>query len=328
MRNLLLGIDVGTSGCNVTVIDSQGTIIDEGFGEYETFRPHPGWSEQQPEAWFSVISGLLRDLFARGACGPGAIAGIGLDGSTHNAVLADEQFRPLRRTIMWTDQRSAREAARLKEEHGETIFKTAYQMPSPTWTLPQLLWIKEHEPDVLPRVRRLLFTKDYVRHCLTGTWETDYIEAQGSLFYDMARRDWSLELCGLVGLPEDCLPPLVRPTTVVGTVTRAAALATGLREGTPVVAGCSDSAVEGYAAGAIRPGQMILKLATAGNVNVMTAEPHPHPRTLTYSHVIPGLWYTVVATNMRPRPPSVGSATSSARWKAFAPSSRAKTSTH
>jgi len=98
-------------------------------------------------------------------------------------------------------------------------------------------------------------------------------------------------------LPERTLPPLVNPTDLVGTVTEAAAAATGLKAGTPVVAGCSDSAVEDYAAGAIRPGQLILKLATAGNVNVMTAAAHPHPRTLTYAHVIPGLWYTVAATN-------------------------------
>jgi xylulokinase len=142
-----------------------------------------------------------------------------------------------------------------------------------------------------------LFTKDYVRRQLTGTWETDHIEAQGSLLYDMAGRRWSEELCRLVGLPPSVLPPLVAPTDVVGMVTQTAAAQTGLLAGTPVIAGCSDSAVEDYAAGAIRPGQMIIKLATAGNVNVMTAEAHPHPRTLTYSHVIPGLWYTVSATN-------------------------------
>ncbi len=297
MDELLLGIDVGTSGCKITAIDRKGTVVDEGFGEYHTFRPHPGWSEQDPDEWYDVACRLLQAMFERGKCRPERIAAVSLDGSTHNAVLADADFRPLRRAIMWTDQRSVAQAARLEAEAGQVIFKTAYQKPSATWTLPQVLWLHEHEPEVVARTVHVLFTKDYVRHCLTGTWETDHIEAQGSLFYDMARRDWSAELCGLAGLSVDSLPPLVRPTEVVGAVTRKAADATGLREGTPVVAGCSDSAVEGYAAGAIEPGQMILKLATAGNVNVMTAEAHPNPRTLTYSHVIPGMWYTVVATN-------------------------------
>lgn len=297
MSELLLGIDVGTSGCNITVIDRQGRVVDEAFGEYRTFHPRPGWSEQDPEEWFEVAARALREMFARGKCRSEQIAALSLDGSTHNAVLADAEFRPLRRAIMWTDQRSVAQAARLEKEAGRQIFEITYQKPSPTWTLPQILWVKEHEPEVLERLVHVLFTKDYVRHRLTGAWETDHIEAQGSLFYDMRRGEWSAPLCGLAGVPLETLPPLVKPTDVVGAVTRTAAEATGLKEGTPVVAGCSDSAVEDYAAGAIEPGHMILKLATAGNVNVMTGEAHPHPKTLTYSHVIPGMWYTVVATN-------------------------------
>jgi len=236
-------------------------------------------------------------MLQRGRCRADQIAALSLDGSTHNAVLADHDFRPLRPAIMWTDQRSVRQAARLEAQAGPEILRIAYQKPTPTWTLPQLVWVAEQDPDSLRGLAHVLFTKDYVRHQLTGTWETDHIEAQGSLLYDMARRCWSEELCRLAGLPMRVLPPLVAPTAVVGSVTKTAAEQTGLRADTPVVAGCSDSAVEDYAAGAIRPGQMIVKLATAGNVNVMTAEAHPHPRTLTYSHVIPGLWYTVSATN-------------------------------
>ncbi len=295
--DLLLGIDVGTSGCKITAIDRDGRIVDEAFGEYETLRPHPGWTEQHAPEWCRVGCDLLQAMFVRGRVRPADIVALAVDGSTHNAVLADANFTPLRPVIMWTDQRSVAEAASLERELGEQIFHTTYQKPSPTWTLPQLLWVRKHEPDVLDRTRHVLFTKDYVRWFLTGTWETDHIEAQGSLFYDVHQRTWSEELSRQVGLQTSCLPPLVDPTTVVGAVTDAAAAATGLRAGTPVIAGCPDSAVEDYAAGAIRPGQMILKLATAGNVNVMTDEPHPHPRTLTYSHVIPGLWYTVVATN-------------------------------
>ena len=297
MSELLLGIDVGTSGCKITVVDRQGHIIDEAFGEYETFRPRPGYSEQDADDWYRVACELLLAIFQRGKYKSKNIAAISLVGSTHNAVLMDTQFKPLRRAIMWTDYRSTAQAAHLEELAGEFIFRTAYQKPSPTWTLPQIRWIKEHEPEVLEKTKYVMFTKDYVRHRLTGTWETDYIEAQGSLFYDMNRRTWSEELCKMAGLPIRALPPLVNPVDVVGAVTFTAAKETGLTEGTPVVVGCSDSAVEDYAAGAIEPGQMILKLATAGNVNVMTGEPHPTPETLTYSHVIPGMWYTVVATN-------------------------------
>jgi xylulokinase len=150
-----------------------------------------------------------------------------------------------------------------------------------------------------------MFVKDYIRYLLTGSWETDYIDAQGTMFFDMAGLKWSSELCGLIDLPLKTLPPICNPTDITGQITEEAAKITGLKTGTPVVCGTSDSAVEAYGAGAIKPGQCILKLATAGNVNVMSANPVPHPRTLTYSHVVPGMWYSVAATN---------TAASSMRW--------------
>ena len=297
MKDLLLGIDIGTSGCKITVIDRQGCIVDTAVAEFKTSHPHPGWWEEDPDEWYTVACDLLRAMFARGKCQADRIVALSLDGSTHNAVLTDDHFRPLRPTIMWTDHRSVRQAQRLEAEAGADIFRIGYQKPTPTWTLPQLVWIGENDPEALRRTTHILFTKDYVRYRLTGHWATDHIEAQGSLMYDMANRCWSEQLCELAGVSPRIMPPLVAPTAIVGKVTDEAAAQSGLLAGTPVVAGCSDSAIEDYAAGAIHPGQMILKLATAGNVNVMTAEPHPHPRTLTYSHVIPGMWYTVSSTN-------------------------------
>ena len=154
-----------------------------------------------------------------------------------------------------------------------------------------------HEPDALARTAHVLFVKDYVRFLLTGEAATDRIEAQGTLFFDMARQAWDEELVRTAGLRPDALPRIVEPTAPAGRVTAEAAAFTGLPEGTPVICGTSDSAVEDYGAGAVEPGDLILKLATAGNVNVMTAEPHPNPRTLTYGHVVPGMWYSVSATN-------------------------------
>ena len=293
----LLGIDLGTSGCKITAIDGTGAILADGFAEYATSRPHPGWAEQIPEDWCTAARNILVQMRQAGKIDFADIAAISLDGSTHNAVLLDGTMNVIRPTIMWTDQRSVAESAFLAEKHGEKIFRTAYQTPAPTWTLPQLLWLQRNEPEVLPRTAHVMFVKDYVRWRLTDRWCTDTIEAQGTLLFDMANTRWSDELCALAGIRPPILPPLVAPTDVVGKVTADAATEFGLPEGVPVVAGTSDSAVEDYAAGAIEPGSSILKLATAGNVNIMTSAPHPHPRTLTYSHVVPGMWYTVVATN-------------------------------
>ena len=293
---LLLGIDYGTGGCKTTVLDENGGFVGEASTEFATYHDHPGWSEQEPHDWWKALCESLKKLAANGV-NLKDVAACALDGSTHNAVLTDADFNPIRRTIMWTDQRATAECEALKAGWGEKVFSTCYQMPAPTWTLPQMMWLKANEPKVLERTEHVLFVKDYVRYLLTGKAATDYIEAQGTLFFDVKRNEWCAELVELAGLKMSAMPAIIKPTDVVGGVTAAAAAETGLPEGMPVVCGSSDSAVEDYGAGAVEPGDLIIKLATAGNVNSMTAEAHPHPKTLTYSHIVPGMWYSVSATN-------------------------------
>ena len=295
-EKMLLGIDYGTGGCKVTAISADGAFVGEASTEFQTYHDHPGWSEQEPQGWWNALKSSLSKL-AAGGVDLSQVAACALDGSTHNAVLLDGAYRPVRRTIMWTDQRSTAECEALKSGLGEKIFETCYQMPAPTWTLPQMMWLKANEPEVLAKTEHVLFVKDYVRYLLTGEAATDHIEAQGTLFFDMAKSEWSEEMVLMSGLRPENLPRLIAPTDVAGRVTAAAAAFTGLPEGTPVVCGSSDSAVEDYGAGAVEPGDLIIKLATAGNVNSMTADAHPHPKTLTYSHIVPGMWYSVSATN-------------------------------
>ena len=296
MKDLLLGIDFGTGGCKVTALHVSGSFAGEASEEYPTEHAQPGWSEQDPADWYDAMCRALKKLRQNGI-DLDRVLSISFDGSTHNAVLLDSHMRPVRKTIMWTDQRSVEECKYLRENYGELIFQTAYQQPTPTWTLPQMLWLRKHEPEALAKTEKILFVKDYVRYLVTGVAVTDCIEAQGTLFFDMKRMTWSEELAALAGIRPEQLPALVNPADPVGSVTADAAAVTGLPEGTVVICGTSDSAVEDYGAGAIEPGDCIVKLATAGNVNVMTAEPHPFATTLTYSHVIEGMWYTVSATN-------------------------------
>ena len=296
MGDLLIGIDLGSGGCKATAIDTDGRLAGEAAAEYPTRYPRPGWSEQDPADWFPAMVAALNKLRGAGVDLSRAAAAA-FDGSTHNAVLLDGAMKPVRATIMWTDQRSGAECLELEREYGDLIFKTAYQAPTPTWTLPQLRWLSKHEPDALRRTRHILFVKDYVRFLVTGTAATDHIEAQGTLFYDMAARAWSEPLVRLAGIDPAVLPRLCEPTDIVGAVTPEAARATGLPAGLPVACGASDSAVEDYGAGAVDPGDAIVKLATAGNVNVMADRPVPHPKTLTYSHIVPGMWYSVTGTN-------------------------------
>lgn len=294
---LLLGIDFGTGGCKLTLTDGGGRILDSASGEYPSSHPHPGWAEQSPDHWFAVMLEGLKTLRSRPAWSSGRIIGVGLDSYTHGAVLLDKDMRVIRPTIIWTDQRSAAESRELSERHGVEIFAIGGQMPTPTWTLPQLLWLKRNEPENFSRITHISFVKDYVRYLLTGELAVDHIEAEGSLLYDVRQRRWSPELCAMAGIDMETLPQLREVLERGGKVTSQAAELCGIPAGTPVVMGASDSAIEDYAAGAIEPGQGIIKLATAGNVNVMTGPAHYHERTLTYSHVVPGMHYTVTATN-------------------------------
>ena len=295
-EKLMMGVDFGTGGCKVTVVDEQGQIAGHSEWSYSTYHPLPGYSEQHPEDWYDAFIQCLRQLKEEGVK-PDHIQAIALDGSTHNAVLLDQNNQVIRPVIMWTDQRSSKEVRELKRWKGEEIYNISYQQVSTTWTLPQLLWLKNHEPWNFRRISRIMFVKDYIRFLLSDTWATDYIDAQGSMLYDMTSQTWSDEMCALIGLSPLVLPPIFAPTNIVGKITPEAAMKTGLPEGLPLVCGTTDVTVEAFGAGAVMPGQCVLKLATAGNVNVMTSVPRPSPHTLTYSHVVPGLWYTASATS-------------------------------
>lgn len=296
-KELLLGIDFGTGGCKVTVLNASGRLVASCSREYPTIHQNANWAEQNPSDWYRVMCLVLEDLWNKGTCDPQKIAAMSLDSYTHGAVLLDEKCKVIRPTIIWTDQRSVAQCEYLNSSHRGSIFETTYQTPAPTWTLPQLMWLGKNEPESLRRTRHVLFVKDYVRYLLTGHMAVDHIEAQGTLLWDMKTGSWSEQLCEMAGITPSVLPRIVKPTDCAGTITPQASRDTQIPEGVPVIVGTSDSAIEAFAAGAINPGQCVLKLATAGNVNVMTAEPHPNEDTLTYGHVVSGMWYTVTATS-------------------------------
>src|SRR5690606_2778175 len=176
--------------------------------DYRTYHPRPSYSEQHPDDWFSALLTCLSKIGS--VIDKRRIAGLSLDSSTHNAVLLDKNMQVIRPTIMWLDQRSTKEVAFLEEHWGEDIFRIGYQKVAPTWTLPQLLWIKNNEPDNFRKIDKIMFIKDYVRYLLTGTWETDFIDAQGTLFFDVEKGAWSPELCRLIGLPTHTLPRICK----------------------------------------------------------------------------------------------------------------------
>jgi xylulokinase len=296
-RDHLLGIDLGAGSLKATIIRSDGSVAGEGAHPIETRIPRFGWSEQDPEEWYRALCRAVPGSLQAAGIAPSAIAAIGVSGGAHIPVLTDDADRPLRPAIMWNDQRSAAEARALHEEAGELIIRSSLNRVNPTWTLAMLKWLQHHEPEVVRRARRLYLSKDYLRSRLTGGFETDFSDVIGALMGDDRTQSWSPALCALIGWPMETLPPVVRPTDVVGAVTDRAARDTGLAAGTPVVCAANDTTVELFGVGAAAEGMGAIKIATAGVLSLATDGPRVHPPVSCYPHVIEGMYYIATGTN-------------------------------
>lgn len=292
----LLGIDFGGGASKATLLREDGTICATHTTEYVTLYPKVGYAEQNPDDWFSATSKNISGVLEKSGISPNEICAVSLDAATHTAVLCDEDFNVIRPAIYWTDTRSTKEVSYLKENYSDIIEKQVLHKPDTIWTLPELLWVKNNEPGNWKKVKKILFAKDYVRHRLTGDYVTDYIEAEGSMMFDINKMAWSNELCGVLGIATDMLPKIVKPTDIVGGVTAEAATLTGLCEGTPILCGTTDTAMEIFASGAVEKGDMTLKLATAGRICIVTDRPYPDINLINYSHIIDGHFYPGTAT--------------------------------
>jgi len=292
----LLGIDFGGGSTKATLIDTNGNIICENSVEYPTLYPSIGFCEQRPIDWCTSLCKNTKGLLEKSKIDAGNILAVAIDSATHTWLGTDEAFTPLFDAIHWTDSRAKRESAQLRNNYGERIFQLTFHKPDTIWTLPQMLWMKENKPELFARIKHIFFEKDYIRYFLTGVYCTDYIEAQGSMLFDCNSGAWSSELCDLVGISTDVLPKIVSPTDIIGKITDVAAGETGLKEGTPVICGTTDTCMEVFASGAVNKGDTTVKLATAGRICVITDKPYPDRDLVNYSHITDNLWYPGTAT--------------------------------
>ena len=292
----LLGIDFGGGASKATLIDTKGNIVAENTVEYPTLHPVPGACEQDPEHWINALCENTNAIICKSGIDSADILAVAVDSATHTSLVCDKDFHPLCNAIHWTDTRSRLQADKLYDQLGENIFKKTYHKPDTIWTLPQLIWLKENHLDIFSRIGYIFFEKDYIRHFLTGVFCTDYIEAEGSMLFNCNTMKWDKELCSLAGISEDMLPPIYNPTDIIGGVTAEAAKSTGLKEGTAVVCGSTDTVMEVFASGAVSKGNITVKLATAGRICVITDKPYPDRHLVNYSHIADGLWYPGTAT--------------------------------
>jgi xylulokinase len=292
----LLGVDFGGGASKATLLGTDGLIVATNIVEYPTSYPKQGYAEQDPMDWYNAIKANIAALLGKSGISVSDIIAICLDAATHTAVLLDESFNVLRPAIYWTDSRSIKECEYLRENYHDLIINKALHNVDTIWTLPQLMWVRDNEPQVWEKTKKILFAKDYIRYLFTGEYCTDYIEAQGSMMFDYNTMSWSKELCDILGFHIDNLPRVIKPTDIVGCITDKAAAETGLCKNTKVVCGTTDTALEVFASGAVKKGQMTVKLATAGRICVVTERAYPNQHLINYSHVVNGLWYPGTAT--------------------------------
>jgi len=291
-----MGVDFGGSSSKATLLGEDGKVYATASCEYPTYYPENGWAEQDVDDSYDALVKNIRELLEKTGIAPEDVAALSLDAATHTAVLLDGNDKPLRRAIYWTDTRSAAQAAYLKKEMGPQIIEECYNSVSSLWTLPQLMWLRENEPETIKKTRKVLAVKDYVRFRLTGDYVTDSVEAMGFLLLDARKNVWSEKLCGLAGIDPAIMPEILDPMQKISPLCKKAQEDTGLTDKTMVIVGTTDTVMEVYAAGAVKPGQATVKLATAGRICPITDHEVVDPRLVTYRHVVKGLWYPGTAT--------------------------------
>jgi xylulokinase len=294
MGGLVLGIDASTTATKAILVGADGDVRGVGISEYGYEVPRPLWAEQYPRLWWDgaveAIGAALADAAARGA----DVEAVGLTGQMHGAVLLDRADEVLRPAILWNDQRTGAACDEIRRAVGpERLIAITGNDALTGFTAPKLVWVRDAEPDVWRRIAHVLLPKDYVRLRLTGDHAVDKADGAGTLLFDLAARDWSAEVLEALRIDPDWMPPTFEGPQVTGAVTAGAAAATGLRAGTPVVAGGGDQAANGVGVGAVDVGTMALSLGTSGVIFAATDAPirEARGRVHAFCHAVPDRWH-------------------------------------
>jgi xylulokinase len=310
---MYLGIDIGTSEVKVALVDGDGPggaqrLVAVGHASLEVARPHPQWSEQDPESWIRGVEAAIAELRAGHAAELAAVTGIGLSGQMHGAVVLDAEDRVLRPAILWNDTRAEAECAVLEARVPQARQLTG-NLAMPGFTAPKLLWLAAHEPELFGRIAKVLLPKDYVRLWLTGDHVSEMSDAAGTLWLDVERRAWSDPMLAATGLDRSHMPRLVEGSAAGGVVRAELARGWGMTGAVCVAGGAGDNAASAVGLGVISEGQGLLSLGTSGVFFVARDAYRPAPArgVHTFCHALPGTWHQMAV---------MLSAASCVRWAA------------
>lgn len=291
----LLGIDVGTSNVKAVLYNVDGSLFRQSSFDYDMEQPLPNYAEQDPDIWWEGVLSCLRGLGLTNL----NVAAIGVTGQMHSLVMLDEANKVIRKSILWCDQRTEREAKDLEKLVGrDTMQKITGNPPMTGFTLAKLLWVRKNEPENYKRCRKFMVTKDYIVYKLTGVFSADVTDASGMQLLDINKRIWSKELLEKLAIPETMLCPVHESMEVVGKTLPDIERLTGLRTGTPVIAGAGDQAAAAIGNGIIEEGSASLNLGSSGVIFAYAKKPivDPDGRVHTMCHALPNAWHIMAVT--------------------------------
>jgi xylulokinase len=289
---MYLGIDLGTSALKALLLADDGHIVAQQSAPLEVSRPHPQWSEQSPADWWRALGIALGELARAQPQAMAAVRAIGLSGQMHGAVLLDDQGEVLRPAILWNDGRSAPQCEELTARVPR-LAQIAGNLAMPGFTAPKLLWVRDHQPQIFARVARVLLPKDWLRFKLTGEFFTDCSDASGTLWLDVAARDWSDELLTACGMTRAQMPTVVEGSAPAGVLVADVAERFGLQAGIVVAGGGGDNAASAVGMGATAPGDGFVSLGTSGVIFLCSDRflPRPESAVHAFCHALPGRWH-------------------------------------
>ncbi|MFT0801768.1 xylulokinase [Bacillus swezeyi] len=295
----VIGADLGTSAVKVILVNQRGEMCGEASKPFSIIQPHSGYSEQDPREWAEKTKAAIKELIENARVEAAQIKGISFSGQMHGLVLLNREGEVLRNAILWNDTRTADQCRRINGVIGKARLLELVKNPAlEGFTLPKLLWVKEHETELFEKTAVFLLPKDYVRYTMTGCLHSEYSDAAGTLLLDVKHKNWSGEICRRLGIPVSICPELVESGACVGGLTAEFAAETGLSPDVKVFAGGADNACGAVGAGILREGTALCSIGTSGVVLTYETDPEQEFRGNIhfFNHAAFGGYYSTGVT--------------------------------
>ncbi len=295
----IIGVDIGTSGTKTILFDNNGVSLAEATREYPLYQERIGYAEQEPSDFWEATKATIQEVMAKSGVKKSEVVGIGLSGQMHGLVLLDKDCNPLRRAIIWCDQRTAAECEIITDKIGKNRLIGITANPALTgFTASKILWVMRHEPQLYDKTQHILLPKDYVRYKLTGEFATEVSDASGMQLMNIRERCWSPEVLSKLGIDIRLLAKMHESVEITGTLSAKVAAEIGLNPGTPVVGGAGDQAAGAIGNGIVKQGKISATIGSSGVVFAHTDDVtiDMQGRVHTFCHAVPGAYHIMGVT--------------------------------